>query len=340
MDKLDESLMSGIVSLEKEGKKRATKNLINYGGILLGAVIVFAVIFIVSTDITITSVWDAASLGLEFFLLLFCAYAMYVGAADSGSRSGLMTKEFAEARQKFDETKAKVIDAGYQKHLPSFCQDYIRQELKTVRATILANVGIDYDIYIEKYEKRDKGYINALPDEELSQRQKKAVISANAVKPIRLTPDMIMMRDTNANRQSPLGVNPRTKKHVVFGGKFITTSVVSLATSAIVLQTSTKPIGVIIATCALKLVTIIVNGFLGYKMGYENIAVDAVGYMSNQTDLMHQAIHFCVERFGGANQKADEKPHQGFVPDESGIGDNSGRGESYEGTGADPAPAG
>ena len=328
MDKLsmdlgeNKSFMGDVVSLEKEGKKRITKSFMDYGGIFLGVVIVFAVIFIVSNDITITSVWDAASFGIDFFLLLFCTYAMYIGCADSGSKAGLRTAVFERASNRFDEKKNTVISAGHQKHLNEFCQDYIARELRSARISILANAGIDVNDYLSLYEGKDKKTIDAIMD--LSKLQKKAINAANNVKPIRLTAEMIMMRDTSANRRSPLGVHPKVKKAFAFGGKFISAASITIVTTAAVIQTINEPVSVIVATCAMKLVTIVINGFLGYKMGFENIAEDTVNYLNNQADLMEQAIHFCVERKGGAGVKTDEKPHQDLVPDEIGAGSDLG----------------
>ena len=37
---------------------------------------------------------------------------------------------------------------------------------------------------------------------------------------------------------------------------------------------------------------IILNGIMGYKMGYENIAVDTVNYMLDQIDLMEEFIQY------------------------------------------------
>jgi hypothetical protein len=42
----------------------------------------------------------------------------------------------------------------------------------------------------------------------------------------------------------------------------------------------------------LKMIVVITNGFSGYKLGYENIVFDTTNYMSDQTDLMEQAIHY------------------------------------------------
>ena len=48
----------------------------------------------------------------------------------------------------------------------------------------------------------------------------------------------------------------------------------------------------IFASVCLKLVSVIVNGFGGYRTGYENIVIDTVNYMNGQIDLMQQAIQY------------------------------------------------
>ena len=42
----------------------------------------------------------------------------------------------------------------------------------------------------------------------------------------------------------------------------------------------------------LKLLAVVMNGFTGYKFGYENIVFDTVNYMDDQTDLMNQAMQY------------------------------------------------
>lgn len=62
--------------------------------------------------------------------------------------------------------------------------------------------------------------------------------------------------------------------------------------SIIVLEAVVEPTWVLIATCCLKLMAVVINGFNGYKFGYENIVFDTVNYMSDQTDLMTQAVQY------------------------------------------------
>ena len=89
----------------------------------------FAVVVIVTTDISFASFEEVKALGLDFFLLFFCSYSMYVNCADSGMRSGLISKTYLEASNLFEELKHKILTNGMQAFLPSFCKHYIEEEL-------------------------------------------------------------------------------------------------------------------------------------------------------------------------------------------------------------------
>ena len=250
----------------------------------------FAVIVIVTTDISLTSFEQVAALGLDFFLLLFCSYSMYINCSDSGMRAGLAHKGYIDTLAVFEEHKKTIVERRMQVRLPEFCRHYIEEELKNSRMDVLVIVGLSYDIYKEKYMSMDKEKVKALT--ELSEVQKEAVIKANAITPVKLTPEMIMKRGRGSYRTSPLGVKPETKKMLNFGGKFLTTFLVSLMMVIMVFDVVIEPTWAIVASCVLKLLAVVMNGFGGYKFGYENIVFDTVNYINDQTDLMRQAIQY------------------------------------------------
>ena len=250
----------------------------------------FAVIVIVTTDISLTSFEQVAALGLDFFLLLFCSYSMYINCSDSGMRAGLAHKGYIDTLAVFEEHKKTIVERRMQVRLPEFCRHYIEEELKNSRMDVLVIVGLSYDIYKEKYMSMDKEKVKALT--ELSEVQKEAVIKANAITPVKLTPEMIMKRGRGSYRTSPLGVKPETKKMLNFGGKFLTTFLVSLMMVIMVFDVVIEPTWAIVTSCVLKLLAVVMNGFGGYKFGYENIVFDTVNYINDQTDLMRQAIQY------------------------------------------------
>lgn len=101
-----------------------------------------------------------------------------------------------------------------------------------------------------------------------------------------------MKRGRGSSRRAPLGTKPETKKSINFGVKFGSSFLVSLVMSVIVLDVVVEPTWVIFASCMLKLLAVAMNGFTGYKFGYENIVFDTVNYMDDQTDLINQAMQY------------------------------------------------
>ena len=54
----------------------------------------------------------------------------------------------------------------------------------------------------------------------------------------------------------------------------------------------TEPSWAVFASVCTKLVSIITQGFSGYKTGYENIVIDTVGYIESQCNVLQQGIQF------------------------------------------------
>jgi hypothetical protein len=69
-------------------------------------------------------------------------------------------------------------------------------------------------------------------------------------------------------------------------------SFLAVGVSMIALQVILEPSWTVFAEVCLKLATVIINGFDGRVMGYNNITVDTVNYTNAQSDLIHQAIQY------------------------------------------------
>ena len=281
------------VDLVHNDKKRAAKSLLNNAGIVVGVFILFVVVVAVTTDIHLATWEDIKDLGIDFLLLLFCSYSMYINCSDSGMRLGLRNDLYKSAVTKFEDKKGRIIASKNQSRLHEFCRYYIQKELENTKMNILAVVGFDYDTYLQKWLILTKQQILSLTT--LTKPQKEAIIKANNVMPITLTPEMIMRRGRRGGKRSPLGMDPDTKKKITFSVKFITTVVTSLCMTAIIVDFVIEPTWLMFVSCVLRLMIVVLNGFSGYKFGYENIVYDTANYMSDQTDLMEQAIQYFEE---------------------------------------------
>ena len=273
----------------EDTKKKIAKGFINYGGIFVSVCLMFAVIMIVTTDVKVGSLKDLADLGMDFFLLLFCAYASYISCSDSGMRAGLSTESYNNTLKDFNEWKDKIVKGNMQVKLAEFCRTYILDDLKNVRMSYLAVVGLSYQQY-ETYMTMDDKEIDALPI--LSLTQKKAIKKANHTKPITLKPESILRHGKASFHRSPLEMSPETRKSINYVIKFAQSSLIAFGMSIIALEVVTDPSWVVFATVCFKLVSVIYNCFSGYRTGYSNIVVDSVNYMNAQIDLMQQAIQY------------------------------------------------
>lgn len=295
-------------------KKKITRGILNSTGIFVGVFIIFVVIVVFTTDIQLTSALQWAELGLAFFVLLMCSYSMYVNCADSGTRAGRQSDTFLSSNEKYDALKAEIVEKKIQGRLPEFCRWYIEEELWNTRASMLTEVGITLGYYKKHFVGVDNETLKK--NDKLSKAQIDAIIAANKIKPIRLTPEMILKRGRGSSHRSPLGMNPKTKKGINFAVKFVKICLTSVLMSVIVLDVIVTPTWATFAACLLKLFPVVLNGFFGYKMGYENIVIDTVNYMTDQSDLMQQFVHY-VEQTPAPEMEAADEPENTTITEET-----------------------
>ena len=282
----EKSVVADAMTTVDEFKRKTFRIMMNNSGTLISLFIIIVVGVVMTTEIRFDSTADVASLGLDFFVMLFCSYGMYVNLAGSGTKQGLVTEIYTAACAKYEELKNKF--EALPGRLDDFCESYVERELISTRTRILANVGIDYATYAEKYIGKADDEIS----ENLTKAQRKAIKQANRVKPIKLTPDMIIKRERGSNRRSPLGFSPDVKKVFAFSGKFTTTAITSVMTVWIVFDIISNPGWNVLVLALVRILTVVVNGFSGYQFGYDNVTVHRVNYMNDQCDLMEQALQF------------------------------------------------
>lgn len=258
---------------------------------LLIAFILFSVIVVMTTDITLVSIADIKDFGLEFFLILFASYAMYVCCADGGTSAGLLTDVYKAAVSRFTELRNQIVENDRYSRLNEFCAYYIAEELKKTRTQYLIIASINYDEYLEKYSKLSRSELKK--HTELTKLQRKAIVRANRVRQIRFNPDMLTtMQGKSALARFALSLTPKTLRKIASSTKFLKMSLVAVGMSLIALQVIFEPTWTVFAEVCMKLAAVVVNGFDGRTMGYNNIVVDTVNYTDAQSDLMKQAIHY------------------------------------------------
>ena len=270
-------------------RRKVSQYVIGNARPLIIAFILFTVVVVMTTDIRLVTISSITDLGLEFFLLLFSSYGMYITCADGGISKGYATDIYKTSVARFDGLKARIEESMLSR-MNDFCYHYVDEELKKTRMQYLGLVCIPYEVYIEKYVKLGKKDIKALPD--ITDTQKKAVIKANKVKRIRITPERMMTLGGTVHTRSVLAVTPDTMKNIAFSVKIFKMSFISICMSMIAFEIIAEPSWTVFAEVCVKLATVIINGFDGHREGYDNITVHTVNYVNQQSSLMQQAIQY------------------------------------------------
>ncbi len=315
------SKIEQIVTGEQSFRKRVAKSMIGYGGIAVSLFLCLITIMVVTTDVSI-SVRSAAEFSIDFFLLLFCSYAAYICCSDSGMKAGKASTLYIETLRKFEDIKQGIIKNKTHCILGEFCKEYIATELKDAKTYYLVSAGIDYDEYIKKYASLEDADIDMIGG--LSTAQKKAIKSANAVKPIKLSPERIIRQGGYNFRVSPLLISPGTRRGISYSVKFITSMAVTLGMSYIFLDELSDPSWATFVLVCVKVGSVLYNCFSGYKCGYENIVIHSVQFMQEQISLMQQAEIYAAERH--MNNETQSEPVCAYA---DGIGERDPEGELH-----------
>lgn len=270
-------------------RNKISRLILGNARIIMMVFILFTVVVVMTTDIRFVTISSLRDLGLEFFIILFSSYGMYVCCTDGGIKNGYSTDIYQAAVKRFAELKER-IETCMLTRMGDFCTHYVDEELRKTRMQYLSVVCITYDDYMAKYVKLGKKEIDALT--ELTSSQKKAVKKANSVRRIKLTPEMIMTQGKTVHTRSALATSPETMKNIAFGVKIFKMSFISICMSLIALDIILEPSWTVFAEVCLKLATVVINGFDGHKDGYNNITVHTVNYVNNQSALMQQALQY------------------------------------------------
>lgn len=281
--------------LERARKKSdIKKGAVNYGGILIGVMMVLVAILFLTTETHIGAGIDVGKMCRTAMILLWCTYFTYLSCSDSGSRAGLETKTYLDAVSLYNDAKEEIARRGVTSRLSEFCGAYVVSELEETRRAILLEVDISYEVYISKYVGLTHRAVDLIDD--LTWRQKQAVKKANRTKPIHLTAGMILPCGHAGGHRNPLGVSPEQKKKIQLFIKLAQGIFMSLFAASVVFEAIQDPSWGTFVTIVIKVSMIVLNGYLGYQFGYENVVIDTVRYMGGQRDLMRQAIEYCESK--------------------------------------------
>lgn len=276
-----------VLSLE-DTRQRIVKTMIGHAGIICSTLILFVAAIVLTTDISLTSVANLKELTKTLIILLTLNYMMFFSGADNGTNTGIKSEVYINSCNRYDELKKKLMQFP-RDALSKFCKHFVETEQEAVRAEILIEVGLS----VTDMNKCKGKNLKEL-EGEYTPLQIKAIRKALKVKAIKLKPDMICRRGRTSSRSHPLGTNPRISKLFKYAINIVRMTITTILTGAIIIETLTEFTWATVVELFIKLLPVVINGFNGYKLGLENKIITDVEYMSDQMDLMEQAIQYAT----------------------------------------------
>ena len=155
-----------IISTERT---KLSKVILGNARIIMMVFILFTVVVVMTTDIRFVTISSLKDLGLEFFIILFASYGMYICCTDGGAKSGYATEAYKASVERFRELKSRIENTMLTR-MGEFCNHYVDEELKKERMQYLSVVCITYDEYMAKYVKLGNKDVDALSDLTSSQK--------------------------------------------------------------------------------------------------------------------------------------------------------------------------
>lgn len=268
--------------------KKSAKTLFNYVGIFLAMAILIITILYTTTKIEMKD-WraDISGLTAQFFMLILASYATYVSCSDSGMRNGMLTGAYIGAVKAHAELQERITHNRLQVAFEKYLFDYSLRKTKSNKEELLLSYEVDLEEYYSKYQNLEWRDIKKLP---LSRGKKNAIHKANTMQAVSITPRMIYAHSNAGNSKHPLGVHPDVLKSRAFVRKFFLTALMSVGTTMIGCEIIIEPTLATFVSVAIRIIPLLLNAFLGYKLGFDNATDHKVSYMQNQNIIMSEFL--------------------------------------------------
>lgn len=266
-------------------------------GITLTAVgVLLVVVFLVyMTQISLAADFSWKDITTEGALMYACTVSIYLLLRSFSIRKGRLTPDYKKAAEQIETNNDTIVSKGYAKKTAEYCREWEDEELKNTRTHILADAGIEYQDFVEKFCKYDKEELaKAFPD--LTEYQKKIIGLAQKVKRLNYDESYLSVYDKQGKRQSPSGgMRVKTYNRWKTVQILITSAVSSFFTVSLASEIIADPSLATVVICLVKVMVIIIFGVWGMVGGYQLSSVREVAEMKAKADEQRRFIKYCEQ---------------------------------------------
>lgn len=266
------------------GSKKVAKGLLKNLSTIIAVIAMIVLITLVFADVSVNTTfgWRWA-VKLVFYSLLM--YVLFFSMQSTGQQDGRLQKIYTDLLSKYEGLRRQVQSDKDFESLQSWCDHYIEFELRQAKTRLLRSASIPYALFEEKY--KDDQYP---PPRSLPWKKRVAIRKARRMKPIHLTPDMLLSCGTLKVSRAPLGLAPGTKRMIrsIFNmlPRTILIFLVVDSTVSVISQPTIETFVSGIMMCFVGAMC----AHQGYESGFKNIVEDTALYVERQINLLTQFV--------------------------------------------------
>lgn len=268
---------------------------------LILAIIVVIAMAVSLTDFTLSPGDFKNFTALTLFLYVVTT-VIFSNRYNKGKQRGRSDAEFTESLKTYRTWRGRIIELGITSEVPAFCREYKVTELKEYRMSLLADVDIEYDEYMQKYRHMTDKDIMKL---HLPTVVKKTLIKCNNAKPLRLTPGLIMNENGEADRLKLIGQSGREREIKDKRQNFITRAIFVLFGGMVAVNVILDFSVVTIIQWFVRMIPIFSAIIMGDDSGYCDITVTETNFKRDQTAVINLFLEYHNNKVG-----AEQIPEQ------------------------------
>lgn len=264
---------NGALSLE--GALRS-----GYGAIISNASKLIALLsLLVAALVSFTDVGFGGFGSREFtsslLIMLASSYVIYFSLEEAGEQFGEESEEYKRATSRYIKAKERVSSDSIGA-MRDFCRSYADGELRFRRDSFLAERGITKEEY-------ESGICKGS-----ARSQRRAIRRARKMKPMRLSPNLLLSGE--GKRSGRELENPGRTKLFASLIRLLPSTVCTVFTVSVMLTAKEGLTATVIIESILKLSTLPIIGFRGYRAGCEYVKVTKTAWLEAKCRLIESFL--------------------------------------------------
>ena len=300
MRSLSETELFADVNSFGEGSRRVAKTVLkNFSSIVaIFAMVVLIALIFADIEMVPTFTWAFAT---KLLVYLFLMYVLFFSMQTTGIQDGRAQTVYTAVMAKYEELREGIRGDCELETLQVWCDYYIEYELRTARAKLLRAASIPYRLYEEQYADP-----NAPLPKNISRKKRLAIVKARLLRPVTLTPDMLLNCGSLIVGRSPLGPTPGTKRVLRTIKDMIPRTIMIFLVTDMAISVITDPTWATLIRGIVMCFVGLMCAYQGYDSGFKNIVEDTVNYVQRQINLLSQYVLWMKKRTETAEESGEQ----------------------------------